>query len=63
MGRIVIMDIATGQYIDKCDCFQYVFFLNTYEAGLRYIGNYHAVTAGPVPPLVMLTHARGRLDY
>ena len=24
MGCIVTMDMVTGQYIDKCDCFQYV---------------------------------------
>ena len=28
-------------------------------AGLPYIGNYHAVTAGPMPPLVVLIHTRG----
>ena len=27
VGRIVTMDMATGQYIDKRDCFQYVEFL------------------------------------
>ena len=26
MGRIVTMDMATGPYIDKRDCFQYVEF-------------------------------------
>ena len=31
-------------------------------AGHPYTGNYHVVTAGPVPPLVILIHARGRQD-
>ena len=33
--------------------------LNT-VAGLPYTVNYHAVTAGPEPPLVVSFHARGR---
>ena len=31
-------------------------------AGLPCIDNYHAVTVGPVPPLVVLIHARGQQD-
>ena len=31
-------------------------------AGLPYIGNYHMVTVGPEPPLVMLIHAKGWQD-
>ena len=31
----------------------------TTVVGIPSIGNYHAVTAGPAPPLVVLSHARG----
>ena len=36
---------------------------NTRVAGLPCTGNYHTVTAGLVPPLVVLIHARGRQGW
>ena len=37
-------------------------YINMIVAGLPYIGNYYAVTVGPLPPLVVLIHARGWPD-
>ena len=35
VGRILTMDMATGQYIDKRDCFQFVeFFLYVTPGGI-----------------------------
>ena len=37
-------------------------YLYVIVASLTSIGNYHAVTVGSVPPLVVLVHARGWLN-
>ena len=46
VGRIITMDMATRQYIDKCDCFQYVDLL-LYVTHLRAGCN---IVAGRIRP-------------